>query len=286
MSDSLSHTNVCLEDIQTAHITQQVETANTLYPDENLTAVQLDGATVAITTPLFTQKLNRVCGFAVNTPVTESTLDKIEDLFRAVSVQPFIELSPFACPGAREMLEARGYTVSGHINTHILSLKEYTLPVDNENNNISITRIVPTDKNDESKRVFTDIAVEAFKPGGRSIELLTALATIAVRRPDTHLYLAHIDNKPVGCAAVAVLDTKHGQVPLFYMTGTLSDFQGRGVQGALLRTGLRDVKQAGLEIAVMETRPGGASARNAGRVGFRVAYVKETFTPVYRAGRE
>jgi ribosomal protein S18 acetylase RimI-like enzyme len=58
--------------------------------------------------------------------------------------------------------------------------------------------------------------------------------------------------------------------------GTLTEFRGRGLQTALLRTRMADAARAGCEYAVVVTQGGITSQRNCERLGFSAAYSKAT----------
>jgi GNAT superfamily N-acetyltransferase len=60
----------------------------------------------------------------------------------------------------------------------------------------------------------------------------------------------------------------------FFGASTLPEFRNRGLQSALLQARLNLACEAGCDLAVIVTRPGSVSQRNAERAGFRLAYTK------------
>lgn len=78
---------------------------------------------------------------------------------------------------------------------------------------------------------------------------------------DTHVWIAIATDLPVGFVAVKLHSEDHlGEV---YMVAVDPDFQGRGIGTALIEFALDWMKEAGMEIAMVETGgdPGHAPAR-------------------------
>lgn len=101
-----------------------------------------------------------------------------------------------------------------------------------------------------------------------------------VARPRWHGYLAMLDGRPAGCAAMFVDDG------LAWLTfaGTLPDSRRRGVQRALLRRRLADGLALGVRgfvAAAMTPAPGTdhTSFDNLLATGFRLSYVDEAHAP-------
>lgn len=117
---------------------------------------------------------------------------------------------------------------------------------------------------------------------GRSAVLAEVLARIAAHRSDTILSMLDIDGEPAGSAALAIFDTSIGKTAHLYIAGTMPAFRRRGVQAALLQTRLKMAHDLGCVLATMSARPYNVSARNAERVGFRLAYTKPTFVAPLR----
>lgn len=262
------------EAAEVAFITEQNRAASQLYPDDRFIAKSLGTGVIAITKPSFVWKLNHVAGFAMDGPVSDQDIDTIERLFRGINLPPYINLCPFSHPTARQLFNERGYSVRGQISVYTLPLQDYENDNDNDDN-IEITRVQDTEKT-----LFTEYSISGAKSLGRAVDLLETLAKCATLRSDTRLYFAKIDGKIAGSAGLAFLTTPFGQVAELYIDSTVPEFRGRGVQTALLRTRLVEAKKAGVERAVLNARSGEGSARNAERVGFQLAYVKDTLTKV------
>lgn len=125
---------------------------------------------------------------------------------------------------------------------------------------------------------FIETSIAGFQSNGRSRELLEALARIATRRPDTQLFVAVVNNKIAGSAALASIETSDGSVAHLYLDSTLPNYRGRGVQQALIQARLREARRRGVSLATTITRVGDGSARNAERAGLRIAYTTTILT--------
>jgi len=66
----------------------------------------------------------------------------------------------------------------------------------------------------------------------------------------------------------------HDRVALLAGASTVPEARGQGAQRAGLATRLRYAAEAGCDLAMIVTEPGGASQRNAERNGFRIAYTR------------
>lgn len=83
-------------------------------------------------------------------------------------------------------------------------------------------------------------------------------------------YAALVDGRPVAGGAMHL----HEGVAALAAAGTLADFRGRGIQGALLRRRVADAGAAGCDLVTCSAHPGSTSQRNQERVGLRPAYTR------------
>lgn len=274
-----------IERAETAFITAQIDAGRQVYPEDGFLAESIGGGVAAVTKLSFGRKLNHVAGIGMERPVTDKDIEDIERLFKAIGVQPEINLCPFAHSSAVEVLKKRGYMICAEMNVYALSLRDYeaedgSYHEDGEckqtkGNDIDIT---PVSKEDHA--LFIRFSTTGFASAGSpNPDLFHTLATIATLRPDTRLYVAKIDGKIAGTAGLALITTSLGKVAELYIDSTLPEFRGRGVQVALLKARLAEAKRDGYDIAAVTTWPGGVSARNMERVGFKLAYRKDVFTP-------
>ncbi|KAL4983751.1 hypothetical protein BDW68DRAFT_168220 [Aspergillus falconensis] len=274
-----------IERAETAFITAQIDAARQLFPDDGFLAEPIGGGVAAVTKASFGRKLNHVAGIGMDGPVTDKDVDDIERLYKAIGVSPEINLCPFAHDSAVKVLKKRGYMTCAEMNVYGLSLQDYEAEdrtrreeEEYKRNKGEEIRITPVSKEDHL--LFIQSSTTAFtSPETPNHDLFRTLATIATLRPDTRLYIAKINGKIAGTAGLALISTPLGKVAELYIDSTVPEFRGRGVQAALLRDRLSEAKREGCDIAAVTTWPGGVSARNMERVGFRLAYRKDVFTP-------
>ncbi|KAI9368578.1 hypothetical protein BJX61DRAFT_210540 [Aspergillus egyptiacus] len=263
-----------IEVAEIAFITAQIGAARHSVPAAGFLAEPVGGGVAALTKPDFGRKLNHVAGFGMNGPVTEKDIDTIERIYSAIGVPPEINLCPFADPSARELLAPRGWMVCAEMNVWSLSLHDYTGDSWPEGKEIVIGTV-----REEEMDQFITASTDGFRVKDQESDLPRTLAYAAYHRPDSRVYFARINGQIAGTAAMALIKTPLGRVAELYLDSTVPEFRGKGVQAALLRTRLAEAKRAGFDIAAVTTWPQGTSARNVERVGFRLAYKKDVYTP-------
>jgi len=117
---------------------------------------------------------------------------------------------------------------------------------------------------------FTEAVGVNFMEDGILPDSLREQMTAIMGAPGTTSLLATIDGLDVGGGTLLV----HEGLAMLAGAGTLPAFRNRGAHTAVFAERLRLARIAGCDLAVMGTKPGGASQRNAERKGFRVAYTK------------
>lgn len=269
--------NQC-EDAEALHIWRQAEVCAQLYPDQDVIFRSVtNGGIVIRTLPVLTGKLNRAVGCGKDGDLDQRTLRELESMFAVIGLAPEIHVSPFARLSTLQSLVAQGYEEKGVLSTYWCPLKDSvneTTPHGILGRGAVETRLVAAHEVED----FIETSIQGFQSNGRSRELLEALARIATRRPDTQLFVALADNKIIGSAAVASIETSDGRVAHLYLDSTLPAYRGRGVQQALIQARLREARRRGLSLATTITRAGGGSARNAERAGLRIAYTTTILT--------
>ncbi|KAL4745673.1 hypothetical protein BDW72DRAFT_186312 [Aspergillus terricola var. indicus] len=273
-----------IERAETAFITAQIEAGRRLFPGDGFFAESIGGGVAAVTKASFGRKLNHVAGIGMECPVTDKDIDDIERLYKAIGVSPEINLCPFAHDSAVEVLKKREYMICAEMNVYALFLQDYEAEdgprreEEYKQMKGEEIRITPVSKGDHA--LFIQSSTTGFvSPGSLQPDLFHTLATIATLRPDTRLYVAKINGKIAGTAGLALIATSLGKVAELYIDSTVPEFRGRGVQAALLRARLAAAKREGCAIATVTTWPDSVSARNMERVGFKLAYRKDVFTP-------
>jgi GNAT superfamily N-acetyltransferase len=240
------------------------------------------GGILIRTLSVLTGKLNRVVGCGKDGDLEKETLRDLESMFAVIGLAPEIHVSPFASPSTMASLVAHGYEEKGLLSTYWCPLGDSANETASRGTSITPmsstvaieTRLVAAHEAEK----FIEASVTGFQSNGRSRELLGELARIATRRTDTQLFIALVDNKIAGSAALASIETSDGGVAHLYLDSTLPGYRGRGVQQALIQARLREAQRRGLALATTITRVGDGSARNAERVGLRIAYTTSIFT--------
>ncbi|KAL4861363.1 hypothetical protein BDV12DRAFT_208119 [Aspergillus spectabilis] len=280
MSTDPKPTALLIEIAEIAFIEAQIEAACQLFPGDGFSAKRVGSGVAAVTKASFGRKLNHVAGFGMNGPVTEADLETIEQLYKAIGVAPEINLCPFAHPTAVKTLTARGYKICAQMSVYTLSLRDLGVgdgekcrPAATSNPGITIDRV-----GEDEYGNFIKYSILGFESTGQPVELLKTLAEMAVRRPDTYLYFARIDGRIAGCAGMALIRTPVGNVAELFIDSTVPEFRGQGVQRVLLKQRLVAAERSGMEVATATTWPGGTSARNLEREGFRLAFTKDVHT--------
>jgi GNAT superfamily N-acetyltransferase len=269
--------NQC-EDAEALHIWRQAEVCAQLYPDHDVVVRSFtNGGIVIRTLPVFTGKLNRAVGCGKDGDLDKDTLRELESMFAVIGLAPEIHVSPFARPSTLQSLIAQGYKEKGLLSTYWCPLKDPAIE-STPNGTLGMgtveTRLVAAHEMED----FIETSIAGFQSNGRSRELLEALARIATRRPDTQLFVAVVNNKIAGSAALASIETSDGSVAHLYLDSTLPNYRGRGVQQALIQARLREARRRGVSLATTITRVGDGSARNAERAGLRIAYTTTILT--------
>lgn len=83
-----------------------------------------------------------------------------------------------------------------------------------------------------------------------------------------HQYMAYVEGKLAGIAVLFI----HDRVADCFLSATLPDFRGKGIQTALIERRLNDGFRAGCNLATSQTVVHNASPRNMARRGFQPLY--------------
>jgi GNAT superfamily N-acetyltransferase len=261
-----------LEEVDVIHTTRQIEACAEIFPEHKSFTTPIDHGVVAITLPKFGRKLNRATGFGMGGPVSEEDLITIENIFNKVGIQTEISMCPFAHPSSLQVLAAREYTVESFMNFYVRVLIDEDLK-EMKIDGVEISR-VPADNTEN----FPSWSLAGYKDGGRAEFLLETVGRIAATRNDTTLYMATVNGKVAGSAAMASIRAAAGTVAHLYIDSTLPHYRGRGIQGGLLRARLADARRAGFDFASIQARPSNhGSCKNIERAGFSLAYTKTWF---------
>lgn len=211
--------------------------------------------------------IGRATGVGLDGPFTSEDLDRIEHFYLEHKAPSQVDLTPMHEPAIFEMFKERGYSIAELNNVLYRKLdREETFPSPPAHCEI---RRSPSEEAD----VTGAIVESAFFPDGAP-EAFRGLIQPLYQMENALAFVATVGGKPVACGTGLVI--KEHRVFALCGAGTQSAFRGRGLQTALLRARMAAAVKAGCEYAVVVTRGGTTSQRNAGRLGFRVAYSKVT----------
>ncbi|GFG05855.1 hypothetical protein IFM5058_02632 [Aspergillus udagawae] len=243
-----------LEAAAATHLSHQVTSLQTLHGTDKFTSHLLSPGLAMISPSEYGRKLNHVVGWGMNGPVQPESLDTLHHLCQQRNTNLEIDLCSHAHPSASSLLTANGYSPNGSINVYAMSLPlAHSNPALASNDPIQITKS------------HTPTSTHSSRP------LSTASAAKAAHQPSSTS-----SRKVAASAGMAIVDG----IALLYIDSVLPWARGNGIQRLLMRARLSDAVELGCRVAVVEARPGTASAVNAERVGFELAYVRTTYAHV------
>lgn len=211
--------------------------------------------------------IGRAVGMGLDRPFTAEDLDQVEQFYRSHDAPAQVDLCPLHDPEVFEMVKQRGYSIAELNNVLYRALsKEEQFPAPPAHCEIRRGNL-------EEAKAASVILERAFFPDGAPPEFV-GLLTPLYQMEGALTFVATINDTMAACSAGIVMP-EHGVLGLFG-AGTLTGFRGRGLQTALLHARMAAGAKAGCEYAVIVTRAGTTSQRNAERLGFRVAYSKVT----------
>ena len=221
---------------------------------------QLHDADCIMTTEVKEWFFNRVIGLGVRKQVTESVIDDLISLYHGYDAPIAISLCPdIGSTNTSRWLEDRGFSIANH---WIKLMRENEPPASIDCD----LRIELANENQGD--LVGDIIVKGFGLDDIFKPVFAAMVRIKTNR----VYIAWDDDQP---AAVGTLSLYHDTAHL-NTAATLSDYRGRGAQGAIVARRIEDGLTLGCKTFISETwLPGDEpnhSYNNMIRHGFKPAY--------------
>jgi GNAT superfamily N-acetyltransferase len=212
--------------------------------------------------------IGRATGLGLDQPFTPEVIDRVEAFYRSHGAPAQVDVCPLHDPELFEVFKQRGYALAELNNVLFRRLRanDETPP---EPPRVKIRRGRP-----EEAQTFAGIVARCFQEYGPPPEGFEAMLLPNYQFAGSISFVASVDGQPVGVGAGQIIP-EHKILALFG-AGTLPEHRRRGIQTALLGFRLQLAAQEGCEFAVIVTRGGTTSQRNAERAGFRVAYSKAT----------
>lgn len=242
-----------------------------LRPDSGATAISIAGGAAVyagVGSPV-----TQAMGLALHGPVTEEEFDTLESFFRNRGCRVEIEVCPLADESLLALLGQRGYCVFEWSNVLIqpISAEASTPPLAA---GIQIRRARSEDTDD-----LVGIMATCFLEQEEVTREAHDLFTPSLGASGGAWFVGIVDSQTVGCAGLFI----YGGVAFLAGAATLPAYRGRGIQNALSRRRLEYAASVGCDLAVVMTKPGSTSQRNAERQGFRVVYTRSKMASEWNA---
>jgi GNAT superfamily N-acetyltransferase len=209
--------------------------------------------------------INRVTGLGLEGAPSDAVLDEIDAFFRAAGTRYAIAVSPFAAPGLREQLAARGFE-EGY---GWMKFRRGVEPAPQVETELRVEEIGP-----ERGETFGSVVARGYGIAEPAAGWLGAATTA----PGFRVYLAFDGDAPAAAGALFVGDG----IGWLGLAATLPEHRRKGAQGALLAARIRAAAEAGVAELATETgervrdRPSN-SYRNLLRTGFEEQYVRPNY---------
>ena len=205
-------------------------------------------------------------GLGIFEELSDSTLDTIEDFFRAHGAPVQHEVSPFAGVDALRLLCKRGYAP---IELSSVLYRTVELPAPHAalaDGRVSVRITAP-----EEAGLWSRISAKGWTHDHPELmDFMLDFGALTAARDHTVCFLAEADGHP-GAAGVLCI---HDGVALLGGSSTVPEMRRRGMQSALLEARMRYAFEIGCDLAMMVAWPGTDSQRNAERKGFHIAYTR------------
>jgi ribosomal protein S18 acetylase RimI-like enzyme len=217
---------------------------------------------------------NKACGLGLSGPVPAGVAAQVRDFFESRGAEPRVELCHFADHTLLQSLAREGFSLQEFENVLVrpVTAGEALGATDHWPPGLTVERLETTDG--AAVDTYVRVSTSGFVPQGQTLsEGLRQMALRAVQLSGYDSFLARRQGQPVGAAGCA---TRDGTTTLFGAS-VLPDFRRQGVQQALILTRLKRAQALGSNRAIIVSRPGIPTERNAARAGFALASVRAVF---------
>jgi hypothetical protein len=234
-----------------------------LAPDSGACWVEVAGALAAYDGPK--SPITQTFGLGLFQQPTASDLDVLERFFQERGASVDHEISPLADLSLMPMLNERGYHPF-ELSSVMYRPTQGGARLAGHRPPEARARLVGPDE----AEVWAQTGAKGWSELTELADQLLGLMRVNANRPDVRMFLAELDGRPVGAAALGLCEG----VALMAGACTIPEGRNRGAQLALLDSRLRYGAEHGCDLAMMCAQPGSASQRNAERHGFRIAYTR------------
>ena len=217
--------------------------------------------------------LNKAVALGFDGEPTEEDVLRVERFFASRGIEPKVELTQFAPVPFLRRLAEHDFVLQEFENTLVLPLQGVrpprTLLPGGWPGGVRIERVDTRD--DRQVDAFVRTSASGFIPEGEDIpEEYLRTGGRAARAPEHDSFVAYVGDDVAGAGGCG---TRHGVTSLFG-TSVLPRFRRRGIQQALIAVRLERALELGSDLADITSHPGIPTERNAGRLGFRLAFVR------------
>ncbi|WP_170006398.1 GNAT family protein [Bacillus fonticola] len=237
-----------------------ITTKQKVVPEANA-AYLLEGEAIAV----FGGKvdfMDCVLGLGTTQQVTHKQMEKLEDFYHSCNGVPAVEVTPFADPTLLEVIQERGYAMTETEQVWGLNMEKW---MDTETDTASVAP-VPVRRMGEY--------IESFQKGfgleGEGLQSAKEYVTTIFHAPHHHPLAIEQNGKYATTGLFQTMD----DIAFLSSTSTKPKSRGKGFQTTMLQARLRMAKEAGSQVAIIESVAGSASARNIERARFQVLYTK------------
>lgn len=193
-------------------------------------------------------------GLGLDDTPAEAVVPALDAFFGPLDASPELLLTPYTDPAVIAAVAAAGFGLIGF--RHLLHAPD---PLRVPAPPAGLTLV--------AERV-PGLVARGFKDGADPLPADLLLEDTFSRPANATHFTARIDGVPAGGGRVAMADG----VALLFGASVLPAFRRRGVQAALLAHRVAHARRAGADLVIVESAAQGPTARNALRLGFRVAF--------------
>jgi len=214
---------------------------------------------------------NHAIGLGLDGPVPEAEVDRLVAFYSDHGIEPRIELCATADPLFIRALADRGFVVRSF--EHVLARRfrgPEPAPPHALVDGLAFEQVDTTDRSAVRAAVMQMMKQFYPKPGDGPSEESVELTVKFSMGPGVHLLVARVDGVFAGSGGMQ----RTGVFANIIGAGVVPEFRRRGIQQHLIARRCEIARSVGAEIAVVGSKPGISTERNAMRMGFALVYTR------------